>query len=165
MVMVVRLFWSDRWLHGKSLIDLAPCLVNAVCGRIKKKRTVAQALQNKQWISDITGALIVQVLLEYLQVWDRLQGVQLQENQPDKICWKWTSDKIFSTSSAYLVFFIGQHPIEGARFFVKSVHWPSVNFLFGLCCARLHLVGRSMVSKMMILVCSAISLPKQSTIC
>ena len=114
------LFWSDRWLQGKSLIDLAPCLVDVVCGRIKKKRTVAQALQNKQWISDITGALTVQVLLEYLQVWDRLQGVRLQENQPDKICWKWTSDKMFSTSSAYLAFFIGQHPIEGARILRKT---------------------------------------------
>ena len=114
------LFWSDRWLQGKSLIDLAPCLVDVACGRVKKKRTVAQALQNRQWISDITGALTVQVLLEYLQVWDRLQGVRLQENQPDKICWKWTSDKMFSTSSAYLAFFIGQHPIEGARILRKT---------------------------------------------
>ena len=61
------LFWSDRWLDGQSLMDIAPCLCNAVGPRIRSKRTVAQALQGGQWIRDITGALTVQVLLEYLQ--------------------------------------------------------------------------------------------------
>ena len=61
------LFWTDCWLQGQSLLSFAPCLCEAVGPRIKEQRTVAQALQNDQWISDITGALTVQVLLEYLQ--------------------------------------------------------------------------------------------------
>ena len=64
------LFWSDRWLEGQSLLELAPCLCNAVGVQAKKKRTVAEALQGNQWIQDISGALTVQVLLEYLQTWD-----------------------------------------------------------------------------------------------
>jgi len=71
------LFWLDRWLDGQSLMDIAPCLCNAVGPHIRSKRTVAQALQGGQWIRDITGALTVQVLLEYLQVWDRLGAIQL----------------------------------------------------------------------------------------
>ena len=62
----------------------------------------------------------MQVLLEYLQIWDRTREVQLLENQPDKICWKWTLDKIFSTASGYSAFFIGQHPIEGAKLLRKT---------------------------------------------
>jgi len=114
------LFWTDRWLQGQSLLELAPSLCNVVSARIKGQRTVAQALLGDQWIRDISGALTVQVLLDYLQIWDRTRSIQLTENQPDMICWKLTSDKIFSTSSAYLAFFIEQHPIEGAKLLRKA---------------------------------------------
>ena len=92
------LFWSDRRLHGKSLLDLAPCLCAAVGTRIKQQRIVAEALHDDHWIGDISGALTVQVLLEYLQTWDRVRQVELMDGQPDRICWKWTSDTTFSTS-------------------------------------------------------------------
>src|SRR6185437_9309527 len=32
----------------------------------------------------------------------------------------WTSDRVFTTASAYRSFFIGQHPVEGARLFRKT---------------------------------------------
>ena len=40
------LFWSDRWLEGHSIPELAPCLCNAVGvgARVNKKRMVAEAL-------------------------------------------------------------------------------------------------------------------------
>ena len=53
------LFWTDRWLQGKSISDLAPCLTNAVGPRIKKQRTVAQALNGDAWVRDIAAALTV----------------------------------------------------------------------------------------------------------
>ena len=107
-------------MAGQSILNgHPPCLCNMVGPRIRSKHTVAQALQGGQWISDITGALTVQVLLEYLQVWDRLGAIQLGQ-QPDKICWRWSSDRIFSTASAYRAFFIGQHPIAGAKLLYKT---------------------------------------------
>ena len=115
----MALFWSDRWLQGHSLLDLAPCLCNAVDSRVMKQRTVAQALQNNCWISDIRGALTVQVLIEYLRVWDLTHEIHLSTGRQDKLCWKWMADKIFSTS-AYLACFIGQHPIEGAKILRKA---------------------------------------------
>ncbi|KAG2538450.1 hypothetical protein PVAP13_9NG381214 [Panicum virgatum] len=56
------LFWSDRWLQGKSVQELAPCLFNAVGSRVVAKRTVAQGLANDSWVRDIKGALTVQIL-------------------------------------------------------------------------------------------------------
>lgn len=64
------LFWSDQWLQGQSVADLAPCLCNAVGSRVKKKRTVAQALHHDRWIRDIHGAVTVQVIIDYLRIWD-----------------------------------------------------------------------------------------------
>ena len=32
----MALFWSDRWLHGQSLLDLAPCLCNVIDNRVRK---------------------------------------------------------------------------------------------------------------------------------
>ena len=69
------LFWTDRWLQGQSVVDLAPCLFNAVGSYVKKQRTVAQALQHDQWIRDIHGALTVQVLIEYLRIWDLTRDI------------------------------------------------------------------------------------------
>jgi hypothetical protein len=43
-------FWSDRWLAGCSLESSFPNLVDVVSERIRKQRTVAQALQNDKWI-------------------------------------------------------------------------------------------------------------------
>jgi len=71
------LFWTDRWLQGQSLLDLAPCLCNAVGSRCKQQRTVADALLDDKWISDISGALTVQVLLEFLQTWDHVRQINL----------------------------------------------------------------------------------------
>jgi hypothetical protein len=34
------LFWSDRWLHGQCISDLAPSLVSRVPKRIKRRRLV-----------------------------------------------------------------------------------------------------------------------------
>jgi len=147
------LFWTDRWLQGQSVSDLAPCLSNAVGPRIKKQRTVAQALNRDTWVRDITGALTVQVILENLLIWDRTRDIQLDDNLMDTICWKWTLDRVFTTASAYQSFFIGQHPVEGAKLLQQNA-----NFSFRLCSmivAGQPLERRSMGYKMTTLVCCA----------
>ncbi|WVZ80002.1 hypothetical protein U9M48_027520 [Paspalum notatum var. saurae] len=66
-------FWTDRWLNGKRVADLAPNLLQAIPKRVVKRRTVSQALSNRCWVSDIKGALTVQVLTEYLHIWELLE--------------------------------------------------------------------------------------------
>jgi len=155
------LFWSDRWLQGVSLQELAPCLCRAVPSRVRALRTVAQALSNWQWIKDITRALTVQVLVEYLQTWDRMQLIQLSAN-PDRVCWKWTADRCFTTASAYQSFFVGQHPIKGA----KLTPHPNASSSFGLpstISVGQHIVVRSATCRPTILVFSVTKNQKLST--
>ena len=71
MVTVVRngkntLFWTDRWMDGKSVEHTLPNLFGTVTAR-GRGRTVADALNNRRWISDLKGALTVDVIFEYLQ--------------------------------------------------------------------------------------------------
>lgn len=52
------LFWKDRWINGRSVAELAPCLINAVRPRTQCSRTVKEALQNRSWVRDIRGAAL-----------------------------------------------------------------------------------------------------------
>jgi hypothetical protein len=70
-------FWSDRWLNGKMIQDLAPKVVRMVSSRSFTSRTVAQALHNWQWVRDIVKPLFLIGLQQYLQLWDALSGVVL----------------------------------------------------------------------------------------
>ncbi|CAN6231704.1 unnamed protein product [Urochloa humidicola] len=101
------LFWTDRWLDGHTVAELAPNLFSAVPKRTAKRRTIAQALQNLCWVDDIKGALTVQVILEYLQLWDLVDGVVLQQEVPDQYIWKLTQSGVYTSKSAYAAFFVG----------------------------------------------------------
>ena len=60
------------------MAEIAPDLYKAVPNRVVRSRTVAQALNNRVWASDIKGALTVPVLMHYFRIWDLLDRVVLQ---------------------------------------------------------------------------------------
>jgi hypothetical protein len=74
---------SARWLDGNTLAEIAANLFKAV-PKQTAKRIVAQALHNRSWAQDIKGARTVEVILEYLHIWDIVDGVILQPETPDK---------------------------------------------------------------------------------
>lgn len=80
--------WSDKWLGGRAIEDIAPCLHRVVGPHIRNQRTVAQALNGDQWARDIRGTLTVQVIMDYLQIWDLTRGIQLGVNARDVLRWK-----------------------------------------------------------------------------
>jgi len=100
------LFWTDCWLHGRSLDMMVPHLFGTISNRARK-RTVHEAMTERRWISDIRGALTVVVLAEYLWLWDLLSEVVLQPEIEDNHIWQFSPLGRYSSKSAYEALFIG----------------------------------------------------------
>jgi hypothetical protein len=105
------LFWSDRWLNGSAVQDIAPAVVRMVGRRVFSSRTVAQALDNWQWVGNIENPLSLIDLQQYLFLWDALRGVMLNQND-DKHVWMHTASGQFSSKSCYRAFFMGSISFE-----------------------------------------------------
>jgi hypothetical protein len=52
------------------------------------KRTVLEALTEEKWVEDIQGEVGMTALFQYLDLWDVLNLVELNENIPDKHIWR-----------------------------------------------------------------------------
>lgn len=109
------LFWTDPWLEGRSIEQLAPNLAQAVTTRVTRSRTVADALSNRRWMRDITGPLTIPVLMEYVRIRVLTDRIVLHADEPDAFGWRWSPSGTFSSSSAYNAFFHGQTTLLGAK--------------------------------------------------
>jgi hypothetical protein len=81
----------------------------------REQRTVEQALHGITCGSDITGALTVPVLVQFVLLHHRLQGVQLQPGVPDQLQWRWSANGAYLSCSAYAALLLGQITIPGAQ--------------------------------------------------
>ena len=71
------LFWTDRWLHGCCLKDLAPNVLSCVPSKIRRTRTIFEAMQDHTWVRDIRNTLGWHGLLEYLKLWNIIAALEL----------------------------------------------------------------------------------------
>lgn len=129
-------FWSDRWLNGFSVQDIVPDLCQAVSTNTRRNRTTQQAMQQNQWIRDITGAITVLVLVQYFRVWELLQEVNLRPNQQDIFRWRWTSSGEYTAKSAYKRFFCGNTISAEAKLIWKSWAPPKAKLFMYLAAHR-----------------------------
>jgi len=106
-------FWSDWWLWY-DIAELAPNLIQLIPKRVAKCQTVAQALHNRIWVADNKGALTVQILIEYLLIWD-----QVEPDVQDQYRWKFSQSGTYNSKSAYAASF------EGSVSFFPSRIWRS----------------------------------------
>jgi len=81
------LFWIDNWLDGLTIETLAPNLFKAVPPRFRS-RTVRDGLLNGTWISDIKGPLSEGMVVEYVEVWEKVRQVALTAGVEDKFRWR-----------------------------------------------------------------------------
>lgn len=126
------LFWQDKWIDGNSVEDIAPLVWAAVPKRLRNSRLVNQALADNQWARHIAGSLSVLAIRQFLQLWDRMQILNLDPNSEDKFIWRWSSNQQYSASSAYRAFFTGQCSIPGAKELSKTRATPRCRFFFWL---------------------------------
>jgi hypothetical protein len=101
------MFWKDRWLHGQQLADLGPSLFAAIPQRKRQQHTVETALQNHAWVSDIRGSLTIDIIVDYIQVWELINELQLLPEVVDAHRWRLDSTGQYSSKSAYDNLFLG----------------------------------------------------------
>jgi hypothetical protein len=95
------LFWTDNWLHGRSVKTLDPIVFALVSKRIAIKRLVSEALVDHMWVSDIRGALTTRVIWEFVELFQIVDDVILHPEIPDAHIWSLSPSGQFSTISAY----------------------------------------------------------------
>ncbi|KAG2564742.1 hypothetical protein PVAP13_7NG023489 [Panicum virgatum] len=110
------LFWKGKWLAGRSIQDLAPNLYSLVPKRKANRRKVVDALVDENRVADIQGEISLEALWEYLDLWDTLTEVELQDGASDKHIWRLSSSGVYTTKSAYDALF------EGAISFAPYEH-------------------------------------------
>jgi hypothetical protein len=101
------LFWKDRWLSGQRMSDIAPLITSMIPKRISNRRSVAEALTEWRWVSDIHGATMAQVAIKFLNLCSSLAEMSLQPVVPDKHSWRLSSSGLYSAKSAYWGLFQG----------------------------------------------------------
>jgi hypothetical protein len=118
-------------LDGSCIKDLAPAVVANVGERASSSRTVAHALENGQWVSDIETPLSLLGLHQYLQLLDVLRGVVLTQ-EVDRHMWIHTYSGQFSSKSCYKAFFMGLITFEPGKRLWKSWAPPKCKFFLWL---------------------------------
>jgi hypothetical protein len=109
----LTLFWEDPWVHGQPVDAIAPDLLRLVRPAARSSRTVQEGLIGAAWVQDIVGELSVNAVVQYLRLWEELQGMHLGVG-PDTVSWKWTPSGKFTSRTAYKAFFFGRTALPGA---------------------------------------------------
>nr|TKW03041.1 hypothetical protein SEVIR_7G040400v2 [Setaria viridis] len=91
----LALFWTDRWNGPLSPCVIAPDLCKLIRPRTRKRRIVAEAVHDKQWIQDIIGQLTVTAILQYLELWQAVDRIQLRIGTEDVVSWRRDSSNVF----------------------------------------------------------------------
>lgn len=125
-------FWMDKWLDGKGIHDIAPLVFALVPKRRTTKRTVLEALTEEKWIEDIQGEISSTAAFQYLNLWDILNGVELNENIPDKFIWRLSSSGNYTAKSAYDALFQGAVLFDPYERIWKSWAPPKCKFFMWL---------------------------------
>jgi hypothetical protein len=99
-------FWTSTWASGTTLAMMFPLLFQH---SRRKNRTVADAMANEAWISDLMHDVTPGIMAEYIMLWIVIDeaDLDLTDNRVDEIAWTRTTSGEYSTRSAYQIQFHG----------------------------------------------------------
>jgi hypothetical protein len=99
-------FWQSSWVNGCSPSTMFPGLFKH---SKRKNRSVADALLNYNWISDVVHDLSPVLMAQYIMLWISVDAVHFDRDDTaeDEIVWCMTSDGAYSARSAYALQFEG----------------------------------------------------------
>jgi hypothetical protein len=99
-------FWTSSWIDGMSLPSMFPRLFEH-CK--KENRTVAEAMHNNTWISDLMHDVTTPIFGDYVMLWIMVEaaGFNPLDAADDQIIWTRAADGCYSAKSAYLLQFEG----------------------------------------------------------
>jgi hypothetical protein len=79
-------FWTDRWIDGQAIKEIAPAVADMISKHIRKSVTVSQGLLDDNWSRPLQGRLHVKALLQFLLIWPRISRFHLTA-EPDRLIW------------------------------------------------------------------------------
>jgi len=91
-----------------------------------------EALNNDKWLEDIQGAISLEALMGYLELWDIISAVVLQEGVPDRHIWRLSTTGQYTAKSAYDALFQGAICFEPYERIWKSWAPPKCRFFMCL---------------------------------
>jgi hypothetical protein len=100
------LFWTSSWLKGVSPAAVFPALYKH---SKRKRRAVADALANDNWIRDIIHNIKASLITEYILLWELVDAAAFnnQDKNDDEIVWTRSADGSYSARSTYRIQFDG----------------------------------------------------------
>jgi hypothetical protein len=69
---------------------MMPEFFGAVSARRRAPRTVVMTFNNNSWIHDLTVALTVPVIVQYIHLRQLLDGIVLNPASQNHLLWKWS---------------------------------------------------------------------------
>jgi hypothetical protein len=130
------LFWSDRWINGATVADLAPTVVRAVGARQRNRRTVATGLLNDAWVSDITTVLAAEGVAEAMGLWLAIRQIVLQPDLQDSFGWPCVISNQYSAKETYVA--LCQGSIRSATVSCTWKPWAPLKCKFFIWLALQH---------------------------
>jgi hypothetical protein len=68
-------FWKDQWIQGMAVRDVAPLVLQLVNTRNHNRRTVEAAMQDNNWLLDISEPMSQEAAIQSLHLWIRVSNL------------------------------------------------------------------------------------------
>jgi hypothetical protein len=124
------MFWSDRWIWGRTVAEIAPLLVTLVPTRVRNRRTVEEARMNNAWILDCQGNWPEGGGAQCVWLWVAISEINMDETRPDNFSWKGATSGKYSARDTYNLLCQGQVEFGMAEPIWRS-HAPLKCKIFG----------------------------------